>query len=71
MRKIKDYDYIASLIKTYEGKNIQVAMEFNFVVVSFLGNEGGNEIEVTTVAPYTLELYAALNILSKHLNHGY
>lgn len=71
MREIKDYDYIASLIKTYGGKNIQVAIEFNFVVVSFLGNEGGNEVEVTATAPYTLELYAALNILSKHLNHGY
>ena len=71
MRNIKDYDYIAGLIRTYEGKNLQVTTENNFIVTSFIGNESGNEIEVTTATPYTLELYSALKILSKHLNHGY
>lgn len=71
MKDIKDYDYIRSLIETYDGKNIEVTTENNFIITSFVGNEGGNEIEVTNATPYTLELYSALKILSKHLNHGY
>lgn len=68
MKYIKDYNYIRGLIKTYEGKNLQIAIENNFIITSFIGNKGGNEIEVTTATPYTLELYKAL---IKYANRGY
>ena len=60
MQYIKDYNYIRNLIQTYEGENLQVTIENNFIITSFVGNKGGNEIEVTTATPYTLELYKAL-----------
>ena len=71
MKDIRDYDYIQTLIQNYKGNNLQLTMEDNFIIVSFMGSKHGNEVEVTIAAPYTLELYAALNILLKHVNHGY
>lgn len=68
MRNIENYDYIRGLIRVYEGKNLQVTKEDNSIIISFLGNEGGNEVIITATAPYTSELYSAL---IRYANHGF